>query len=214
MLIGFSTVGCMLDGGSGVNSTTEELVLQILNEQERAGIPLNDPRHPIKKLEKWKHNEAIRGVAGSKKFRLVGAVVVAMKMIELGKDDGPEILVRFKICEKGSTDWVGWILGARAIDCAENGGLGFVPLAHAHSFSTLGILMKRTERPGGPKPDKCYPIRLSVLDSDDESTDGEVGATAECGGTKRTKDEDDSEGAKCSLLYEGDPITLDEHAGA
>ena len=127
VVIGVSTHPCMLDGGSGVNSTTEELVLKILNEQERAGIPLNDKRHPIKALEKWKHKEAIRGVAGSKKVRLVGAVVVQVKMVELGKDEGPVIDVRFKICEKGSTDWVGWILGARAIDCSENGGLGLFP---------------------------------------------------------------------------------------
>ena len=29
--------------------------------------------------------------------------------------------------------------------------------------------MESTERPGGHKPDACYPICVSVLDSDDES---------------------------------------------
>ncbi len=42
----------MIDGGSGVNSTTEELVLGILNECKKAGFGLKDPRHPIKRLEK------------------------------------------------------------------------------------------------------------------------------------------------------------------
>ena len=37
----------MLDGGSGGNSTTEELVLQLVNENAGAGIRIGDPRHPI-----------------------------------------------------------------------------------------------------------------------------------------------------------------------
>ena len=92
-----------------MNSTTEELVLQILNECKAAGMKLSDPKHPVKRLERWKHKEGLRGVAGSKTVPLVGAVVMAVNMIELGKSDGPEIRVRFKICAMGSTDWVGWI---------------------------------------------------------------------------------------------------------
>jgi len=167
--IGLSSHNIMLDGGSGVNSTTEELVLQIINENREAGIGFTDKRHPIKQLEKWKHTEGLRGVAGSKTVPLLGAVVVRLNMIELGKDDGPEVLARFKICEAKSTDWVGWILGARAIDCPGNGGLGFIPLEYSHSFTALGIQMARTERVPSEKPDSCYAIRSSVLDSDSES---------------------------------------------
>ena len=123
-----------------MNSTTEELVLKILNECEAAGMKLSDPKHPVKLLERWEHKEGLRGVAGSKTVPLIGAVVVAVNMIELGKSDGPEIKVRFKICAAGSTDWVGWILGARAIDCPARGGLGFLPLENAHSWTALGVM--------------------------------------------------------------------------
>ena len=50
--MGISTHDIMLDGGSGVNSTTEELVLQLINENEAQGIKLNDKRHPIRVLGK------------------------------------------------------------------------------------------------------------------------------------------------------------------
>ena len=135
--VGLSVHQVMLDGGSGVNSTTEELVLKVLNENAAAGTPLSDKRHPFKQFERWKHTEGLRGVAGAKTVPLIGAVVVRVNMIELGKQDGPEVLCRFKICGAGSTDWVGWILGARAIDCPANGGLGFVPQEGAHHISSL-----------------------------------------------------------------------------
>ena len=177
--VGLSSYSFMLDGGSGVNSTTEELIIELLNENEKAGISLKDKRHPIKCFEKWHHTEALRGVAGGAQVKLLGAVVVTVHMTELGKDTGPPVDIRFKICEKGSTDWVGWIVGARAIDCAENGGLGFVPLKHSHTFTKLGIQMIRAERPGGPRLQEgvysqdithpVYAIRNSVFDSDDES---------------------------------------------
>ena len=198
-------------GGSAlpalVNLLTEEIVLKLLNENKAAGIELNDKRHPIKQFEKWKHQEGLRGVAGSKTVPLIGAVVVRINMLEVGKQDGPEVVCRFKICAAGTTDWVGWILGARAIDCPAYGGLGFVPGDGAHHMTTLGILMERTERPGAAKPDQCYAIRLGSLDSEDEEED----YVAQVGATMSTR---------CSVpigypvLYEGDPITLQKGEGA
>ena len=61
--VGVSTHGFMLDGGSAVNSTTEELIVGILNEHSAAGIKVSDKKHPIKALEKWSHEKALRGVA-------------------------------------------------------------------------------------------------------------------------------------------------------
>ena len=55
-------------------------------------------------------------------------------------------LAKFKICAKGTTDWVPMILGARAIDCKERGGLGFIPGPAAHGFTALGILVERADR--------------------------------------------------------------------
>ena len=104
---------------------TEELVVRILNENNKTGIRLSDPRHPIKKLEKWKHAEALSGVAGGAKVQLLGSVVMNVRMTELGKNTGPEVLIRFEICKSGTTDWVGFIIGARCIDCPARNGLGF-----------------------------------------------------------------------------------------
>ena len=135
----------MLDTGSGVNSTTEELVVALMKENSAAGITLSDPRHPIKKFGKWEHEESLVGVAGSAKVRLLGTVVVRVGFIPVGdkKEKGPEVLIRFKICEKGTTDWVGWIIGARALDCQERGGLGFSAQNHSHNFATLGVACER-----------------------------------------------------------------------
>ena len=101
-------------------------------------------------------------------MKLVRSVVMDVTMVELAKTTSLVVPIRSKIFEKGSTDWVGWIIGARCIDCPQRQGLGFIPLEHAHSFTAFGIMMKRTERSGGPKPDKCYAVRSSVLDSDDD----------------------------------------------
>ncbi len=106
----------MLDGGSGVNSTTEELMVKILNENRARGISLGDERHPVVQLERWDRGEELRGVAGGKTIPLVGSVVLKVTMLELGKDTGPEVRFRFKICAAGTTDWVGFIVGARALD--------------------------------------------------------------------------------------------------
>ncbi len=83
-----------------MNSTTEKIVVDILNENRRAGISLSDPGQPIKKLERWSVKEVLRGVAGGASVGLIGAVVVKMTMLELGRNTGPEILVRFKICKR------------------------------------------------------------------------------------------------------------------
>ena len=175
--IGLSTHDLMLDGGSGVNSTTEELVLKLINENEAQGISMSDKRHPIKRLGKWKHEEALCGVAGSARVPLIGSVVVNIQMTEMGKNTGPEILVRFKVCKAGCTDWVGWILGARALDCQARGGLGFLPLEHGHSFSALGIITERSERPAKPRLDECYPVRLvSSVDDDAQAWESSVEA--------------------------------------
>ena len=97
----------MIDGGSALNSTMEELVIQLINENVEAGIKLGDKRHPIVQLERFPHGEAIRGVAGGVSVPLTGAVVVNVTMIECGKKSGPVVQIRYKMCAKGSTDWVG-----------------------------------------------------------------------------------------------------------
>ena len=207
-LIGGSAFEIMLDGGSGVNSITEEQVLSILNEMKVANIPLNDKRHPIVQLEKWPVKEELRGVAGGKSVPLLGSVVLKITMLELGKTTGPEIKARFKICKKGSTDWVGVILGARAIDCPEHGGLGHVAGPHAHVMTGLGILMERIEHPCPPRTDDVYTVQVfgikcSVVDSDDEP---ENTMSNQAGGMLSNN----LQPKGVPLVYDGGSIFLDE----
>ena len=214
--IGVKDYALMIDGGSSVNSTTERLVLDVINSCRDRGICLGDRRHPIKKFEKWRHRESLSGIAGDKPVELLGSVVINVKMLELGKPNtGPDVLFRFKICSGGTTDWVGWIIGARAIDCKEREGLGFIPMSECHAFTTLGIQMRRVERRGSERPDQCYAIRLSVFDSDDESVDdSQPGATSvkPSAGAELIK-EIESLPAGTALIYEGDAVELVEGAG-
>ena len=142
MKIGSQKFAMMLDGGSGVNTITEALVLKILNSNVANGYRLDHKQSPIVALEKWKEAEAIRGVGAGSVVPLLGAVVLRVKMLELGKNDGPDILIRFKITKQGGTDWVGIILGARALDCVKRGGLGHVAADNAHLMQRLGIAME------------------------------------------------------------------------
>ncbi len=69
-------------------------------------IPLNDKRHPVLQLEKWPEEESVRGVAGGVTVKLVGSVVFRITMYRKGTSEGPEVRIRFKITQAGSTDWV------------------------------------------------------------------------------------------------------------
>ena len=94
---------------------------------------------------------------------LLGAVVLAIQMTELGKNTGPVIYARFKICPNGTTDWVPIVLGARSIDCVERGGLGHSPLDKSHAMAKLGIQMERVEQPYDRVKGSCYGCVLPWL---------------------------------------------------
>ena len=70
----------MLDGGSGVNSIPEDLlVVAILNENRLAGIRLSDKRRPTNQLGRWKQKEealvALRAAAKDRdKAKCVGGM--------------------------------------------------------------------------------------------------------------------------------------------
>ena len=74
-----------MDTASGVNSTTEELVVGILIENREPGINLGLPQHPIAQLERWDHSEHLCGVVGNKPVQLIGAVVILVEFLEVGK---------------------------------------------------------------------------------------------------------------------------------
>ena len=117
--VGDSDVHCMLEGGSQVNTITENFLVDLLNSQRALGIKMGDTKHPILQLEKWPEDESVRGVAGGALVPLVGAVVLRMRLCKKGSPgEGPDVKVRFKITASGSTDWVGMIVGAKVIDCS------------------------------------------------------------------------------------------------
>ena len=43
-------------------------------------------------------------------------MVVNMMMPKIGTNNGPFIQMRFKITKSGDTDWIGMVMGGRAID--------------------------------------------------------------------------------------------------
>ena len=85
----------MLDGGSQVNTITENFLVDLLNSQKSLGIKMGDERHPILQLEKWPEEESVREVAGGALVPLVGAVVLNMKLCKKGTSSGPDVKVRF-----------------------------------------------------------------------------------------------------------------------
>ena len=127
--------GMMLDTGSGVNTVPELIVVDVVNfHQEKR---FDDPEHPIKRFEEWDDDEHLQGVAAGHPIRMIGQVVVGARLVECGKETGPLVYIRFKICALGSTDWAGIILGARALDCGERGGLGLRPMNDCHFSAVL-----------------------------------------------------------------------------
>ena len=84
--VGEEYMRCMLDGGSQVNSITEEQVCAIMNDQKAREIKLDDPKHPIIQLEKRPQKECVRGVAGGKTVPLLGAVVMCVIMCKREAD--------------------------------------------------------------------------------------------------------------------------------
>ena len=210
--MGLSTHDIMLDGGSSVNSTTEELVLQLLNENAAAGIRLDDKRHPIKALERWNHQESIRGVAGGVTVELLGSVVINVTLLAAGAGPSPDVNIRFKVCQGGKTDWVGWIIGARALDSPANGGLGFIPMQDVHHFSGPGVNCERSESPGGAKPDACYAITASCLDDPEEFEN--VGPQGFGTRLEPSDSRDHSFKNGVSLVYDGEHCVLGPGEGA
>ena len=91
-------------------------------------------------------------------MELIGAAVLRVKMLELGKTTGPTILVRCKVFAEGTSDWHGLILGASALEPAPQ-GLGHRVTQRAHAFEALGILMPRAEdRDGKDRKDDIYKV--------------------------------------------------------
>ena len=146
-----------------MDSVTEEIVVGAINEAHAKEIWSDDPRYPVVQLEWWPRKEAVTGIVRGARVRVVGAAILRVQTTEINKATGPMVLVRCKIFEAGASDWHGLIIGARALDCVEMGGLGFHPTVGGHAFTALGILMQRAEVRGGSQPqDEAYYMQVEV----------------------------------------------------
>ena len=56
-------VETLLDGGAGVNSVAEEVVVGALNVAKALGIAASDPRYPVVQLERWNTPECVTGIS-------------------------------------------------------------------------------------------------------------------------------------------------------
>eukprot|EP00435_Cladocopium_sp_Y103_P053296 s165_g17.t1 len=92
-----------------------------------------------------KPEEVVMGLANGAPIKLKGAAVLRVTFPDVGGKKAREVLVRAKVIANGGSTWHGLILGGRALDAVERGGLGFRPGATAHIFDGLGLRLPRKE---------------------------------------------------------------------
>ena len=90
----------LLDGGAGVNSVPEEVVVGCVNVARRHAVAPSDPKFPLVQLEKWPTPEAVTGISKGHDVPILGAAVLKVTLTEMGKSTGPEIYLRCKIFKK------------------------------------------------------------------------------------------------------------------
>ena len=130
----------MLDSGAGLNTIPEEVVLDVINSCEQAGVNMSDERHPIVELQRWPNEEKCSGVAGGATVPMVGAVILVLTFVDRNTGDLKAIEAHFKILAAGKTDWVPIILGGMAIDSPDRGGLGVQPRKNSFYLTKLQML--------------------------------------------------------------------------
>ena len=86
-------------------------------------------------------------------------------------------------------------------------------MPHAHSFSGLNIFTERSEYQAGPRPDECYAIALSCIDTDSEDEYADTGSRPGEPGGAPAAGAAEPEQLGCPVLYEGDPITVTKGEG-
>ena len=65
-------VVALLDGGSGINSVTEEMLVGMLNKCWAENIPSSSELWPVVQLEKGPQAEMVMGIAAGKPLTLAG----------------------------------------------------------------------------------------------------------------------------------------------
>ncbi|CAE7299989.1 unnamed protein product, partial [Symbiodinium necroappetens] len=160
-----------LDTCAGCNSCTEEMVCRLLSKALWDGMKPSDPNFPLVQLEKWPQDEVVTGLAKDKPIGLRGGVVLRVKLEDISGSKSKEILARAKVLAAGTSSWHGLILGGRALDHPDRGGLGYRASPMAHVLEGVGILLPRREEIE-PFEDKAYPFVDSVVSTFEEVWDG------------------------------------------
>ena len=154
-------VPLLLDGCAGCKSCSEELIAAMITYALNNGVLPNDKRFQIAQLEKWPLQECVQGLAKSSPVDLKGGAVLRVALVDMSGQKSKSILVRVKICAVGTVGFNGLILGGRALDCVERGGLGHVTSRKAHVLSSIGIYLPRKEKTE-EFVDGCYMMRDMV----------------------------------------------------
>ena len=148
-------------------------------------------------------------------MKLVGAVVMRVILEADPVKEGPQVLLRFKIFSKGSCDWHGLILGGRALDVQENGGLGLRVTRDKYVLEGPGAVLPRVEEDVAPRYDSAYGFRVgmlraSVVDSDDECDEDGEGMGLPMGSLRAAAPGIEGD----PLTYEGPAMALAPDEGA
>eukprot|EP00439_Symbiodinium_sp_Y106_P054591 s2522_g7.t1 len=111
----------------------------------QAGVKPNSVEFPIAALERWAVPEVVNGLAKDSPLPLKGGVVLRVCLNDKRGHKSKDILVRAKVLGRGTSTWYGLILGGRALDSSDRGGLGFHPGATAHVLEGVDIHLPRME---------------------------------------------------------------------
>ena len=187
---------------------------------------MDDPRFPVMQLESFSEAEEVNGIAAGKPVKIVGSVVLKVGLPDLKYEIQTEVRIRFKISKAGTSDWHGFILGAKALDHGSRGGLGLSVGPTWYFFESVGATLPREEKESAPQPEEfsgrqqifalgpARPAEVcsSAVDSEEEGVFPEqrvhsVGAAAAAGPAKKGPGLD-------SLTYEGDHLDLEPGDGA
>eukprot|EP00969_Alexandrium_andersonii_P336880 14890332-Alexandrium_andersonii.AAC.1 len=144
----------LLDGGAAVNAVADELVVGCINCARDYGLSPKDPADPIVQLERYSESEAGTGVAEGHAAQVKGAAVLRAQLTppsvphgsgRAGQLEPTVVLIRFKVLAAGSSDWHGFILGARTLDTAGRGGLGLKATDQVYHLEAVGVGLPRME---------------------------------------------------------------------
>ena len=132
----------LLDTGASVSAVPEEIIVGLLNEAFDQGLTPEDPAWPVQ-LERWDKEEKVPGVRKDRPMEVIGAAVVPLVFTGANGAQRTQRL-RFKIFRRGSSTWMGFIVGGPSLEAGPV-GLGLRTTPEGHYLETLGLCCPRQE---------------------------------------------------------------------